>query len=88
MPVVVPAQNKVTIIPFIEFGSDVSGEGRHVVGFVSDEFPLVNQAEEFLFPLRHLAADFLENARRRCSDDYRIHGLIIRPFPRRSTVLS
>jgi hypothetical protein len=73
MMVMVSLQNKVATIPFVEFGSNIFGDGRHRVNIVMNTLPLPDQIKECCFPIGHLDSDFLENARWNCSDDYRIH---------------
>ena len=73
MMVLVSLQNKVAIMPLVEFGSNIFGNGRHRVNVVMDAFAFADQIQERCFPIGHLDTDFLENARWNCSDDYRIH---------------
>ena len=77
-------QNKVKIIPLVEFGSNLFGNGRHRASIVTDAFPLLDQVQECCLPIGHLATDFLKNALWNCSDDYRIHWTIGLPSPRLS----
>jgi hypothetical protein len=55
----VSLQNKVAIIPFVEFGSHIFGDGRHRVNIVTDGFPLIDQIQELCFPNGPLENDFL-----------------------------
>jgi hypothetical protein len=84
MLVMVSLQNKVAIIPFVEFASSIFRDCRHCLSIVVNTFPLLDQVQECCFPIGHLDTDFLEDARWNRFDDYRVHLAICLPSPRLS----